>query len=160
MKFTSQDLRRNGIVEIRPGVFEKVQAISEELVPTGFGKYAGTIVRDEGAAAELKQDRPTKQVGSVQAQEGNVESDDRCNGRIVITIRCYAARRCDPDNLYVKDLIDGLRHAGLIPEDDPDTIELNQKQFKVTHKSEERVAVTIKYPMKEETQNAGALPNS
>lgn len=59
-------------------------------------------------------------------------------------IRC-SIRLLDLDNLYggCKPLIDQLCEAGLIPDDDPNSIELKVEQIKVKTKKEEGTAVRI-----------------
>jgi hypothetical protein len=62
--------------------------------------------------------------------------DNRHRVRIV----SRRVRLCDPDNLVggVKHLVDALRIAGIIPEDDPKSISLEVSQEKVaSYKNEE-----------------------
>ena len=64
-----------------------------------------------------------------------------------ITVRFtgYRVRPLDPDNFAggCKDLLDGLRHAQLIPGDDPFQIALETRQIKVTHYRDEFTLVEI-----------------
>lgn len=53
--------------------------------------------------------------------------------RIIIRITCHRRRLQDRDNNHasIKDLLDGLRHAGLIPDDDEKSIALQVEQKRV-----------------------------
>ena len=56
-------------------------------------------------------------------------------GRVKVRIIRCSERLCDPDNLAgAKLLIDELRYARLIPEDNPEAIELELCQVKVPRK--------------------------
>jgi hypothetical protein len=59
----------------------------------------------------------------------------------------YRIRPCDPDNFSAgcKDLLDGLRHAGLILGDEPWKIRFVTEQVKVRSRSEERTEIEITY---------------
>ena len=76
-------------------------------------------------------------VGESKREEGDAEGhDDRHRVRII----SKRVRICDPDNLVggVKYLVDSLRAADIIPEDDPQAITLEVSQEKVkTYKEEE-----------------------
>ena len=76
-------------------------------------------------------------VGASQREERDaVGGDDRHRVRII----SKRVRICDPDNLVggVKYLVDSLRAADIIPEDDPKAITLEVSQEKVkTYKEEE-----------------------
>ena len=76
-------------------------------------------------------------VGTSKREERNAEGgDDRHRVRII----SKRVRICDPDNLVggVKYLVDSLRGAEIIPEDDPTSITLEVSQEKVkTYKEEE-----------------------
>lgn len=54
----------------------------------------------------------------------------------------------DPDNFAasVKDLLDGLRHAGVIAGDEPWRIKLECEQEKVAHYSEEETIIVVSSP--------------
>jgi hypothetical protein len=65
--------------------------------------------------------------------------------RIVVRFTGYRVHPLDPDNFAggVKDLLDGLRHAAIIPGDEPWRIELQTFQEKVGHYCEERIVIEI-----------------
>jgi len=76
-------------------------------------------------------------VGASKREERDAEGgDDRHKVRII----SKRVRICDPDNLVggVKYLVDSLRAANIIPEDDPQAITLEVSKEKVkTYKEEE-----------------------
>jgi len=77
----------------------------------------------------------------VQGTEGGL-------ARVVVRFTCFRRRLLDPDNnaRSVKNLLDGLRHAHLIAQDDPAHIQLITEQVSVSHQREERTEIEIIYP--------------
>jgi hypothetical protein len=67
--------------------------------------------------------------------------------RVEIRFTGYRVRPLDPDNFAgsVKDLLDGVRHAGLIHGDEPWKIILKTEQVKVRSKKQERTEIEIIY---------------
>ena len=65
--------------------------------------------------------------------------------RHVVRICSFRRRLLDSDNLIggSKYFIDGLRHAGLIPDDRPQDITLEVCQEKVKRKEDERTEIEI-----------------
>ncbi len=57
----------------------------------------------------------------------------------------YRVHPLDPDNFAgsIKDLLDGLRHAGLIPGDESWRIRLETTQEKVSHFADERTVIEL-----------------
>jgi hypothetical protein len=76
--------------------------------------------------------------------EGKKESSDR------ITVRFIGkrVRPLDPDNFAgsVKDLLDGLRRANLIPGDEWKQIRLETEQVEITNREQERTEIELIYP--------------
>ena len=66
--------------------------------------------------------------------------------RIILRITCYRVSLQDPDNGLFKPLVDQLRYAGIIPEDDHATLKLETDQIRVATKKEEGTEVEIIYP--------------
>ena len=60
--------------------------------------------------------------------------------RIIVRVKSYRKKLLDFDNLTVKYFVDGLRYAGLIPDDTPDKITLEVSQEK---SAEERTEIEI-----------------
>lgn len=63
----------------------------------------------------------------------------------VVSFTGYRVRPLDPDNFAgsVKDLLDGLRHAGIISGDEPWRITLKTNQVAVKHFAEEKNVIEI-----------------
>lgn len=87
--------------------------------------------------------RPAQQtlVALPQTQKGS-------KGRTHIIITRYSCRPLDIDNFAggCKPIIDELRYAKLIAEDNPETIDVEFKQIKVKTKLEQRTEIEISYP--------------
>lgn len=68
--------------------------------------------------------------------------------RITVRFTGYRVRPLDPDNFAgsVKDLLDGLRHAGIIHGDEWWRIRLETEQVKVSHYKEEETVIEIVLP--------------
>lgn len=75
------------------------------------------------------------------AVQGKAKGDDR----VIVRFIGYRVRLLDPDNFAggTKDVLDGLRHAGLIPGDEPDKIVFVTEQRKVKHRGEERTEIEL-----------------
>lgn len=97
----------------------------------------------------------TRIVGKLQCSEPQPYQKatlDDANGREIqglprtlVRFVGYRCRPLDPDNFAggCKDLLDGLRHAGLIPGDEPWKITFETAQVKVAHRTQERTEITI-----------------
>lgn len=60
-----------------------------------------------------------------------------------VTVRSFRTRKCDPDNIVVKGVLDGLVAAGVIPDDDAEVVKgLTVEQVKVP-KGEERTVIEV-----------------
>ena len=90
--------------------------------------------------AKLKQDKAPALGGAKERKRKSV-------GRIDVSFDLCRTRLLDPDNAVgsVKDLLDGLRRAKLIPEDNTEAIRLAVSQTRVK-RAEEKTIITIKYP--------------
>jgi hypothetical protein len=75
------------------------------------------------------------------AGEGKKEG----SSRVIVRITSFRQRLVDADNACGKSLVDGLRYAGLIPNDRPQDIELTVTQEKCG-KKEERTEVELVLP--------------
>src|ERR1700674_2354594 len=81
------------------------------------------------------------------ALDGGAQGEPKSDGRIVVRIGRRSTRTLDPDNLgaSVKALVDCLRYAKLIPEDDEETIDLRVTQEKVKSSKECGTFIEIIY---------------
>lgn len=70
-------------------------------------------------------------------------------GRVEVRFTLFRVRCLDPDNAAAstKNLLDGLRHAGLLSEDNPWTIRLQVEQEKVKSFDQEKTEIEINYPI-------------
>ena len=78
--------------------------------------------------AQPQHDARTQPLDSHQAQEGG-----KGGARFRVTITRYGSRPLDIDNGAggCKPLLDAIRYEGLIPDDDPSTIEFFFRQYQV-----------------------------
>lgn len=68
--------------------------------------------------------------------------------RFVVRITSRRVRLLDEDNLCEKFLVDGLRYAGIIPDDAPDRCRIITTQKKVAHFRDETTEIAIElWPM-------------
>ncbi len=92
----------------------------------------------------LRHPKPQHDAGTESLDSDQAESGGQAGARYRLTIIRYGAKLLDIDNGVggCKPLIDALRYEGLIPEDDPGTIELIFRQRKVS-KNERRTEIVI-----------------
>lgn len=78
---------------------------------------------------------------------GSIRREKESVGRPTVRFIGYRIRRTDPDNFAgsVKDLLDGLRQAGVIDDDRVQDIILQTEQEKVCSKAKERTEIEIIY---------------
>ncbi len=90
---------------------------------------------------------PVAKPDPLPALEGGSTPEPPGDQRIVVSIKRRSTRTLDPDNLgaSVKALVDCLRYAKLIPEDDAETIDLLVTQEKVKSRKEQGTFVEIIY---------------
>lgn len=67
------------------------------------------------------------------------ERKEKSSSRVAVRIESRRSRLIDPDNLCPKFIIDGLRYAGLLQDDNPEAISLQVTQTKVKKGEEETV---------------------
>jgi hypothetical protein len=105
--------------------------------------------------AQPQLDTPAALVGVEERERPSIH-------RIAVLFTGYRVKTLDPDNFAgsVKDLLDGLRHSGLIPEDTAAAITLETEQIKVDGYKQEKTQITISYPnltTKNNTENQKEL---
>jgi Holliday junction resolvase RusA-like endonuclease len=83
-------------------------------------------------------------VGAAPTQAGSAFES---TNRVRVSFTLYRVRLLDPDNKYasVKLLLDAIRHAGAIEDDNEKVIELSVTQVKVKTYVAEGTKVSIKY---------------
>lgn len=89
---------------------------------------------------------PKPKCDAKQALEPLPPAKERSQSRTHIRITRYSCRPLDCDNYAggCKPLIDELRYAKLIRDDDPESVQIEFIQVKVAHKAEERTEIEIK----------------
>lgn len=104
----------------------------------------GNYSRTETNPQRVSDTKPKR--NAKQTLEPLREVEERIQGRTRIRITRYSCRPLDCDNYAggCKPLIDELRYAKLIRDDNPETIEVEFKQIKVPHKDQERTELEIK----------------
>lgn len=129
-----------------PANFAKTHAAPKTLRAPG-AVAGGAVVTAQ--AYEASPDRPLPnakpQRHKAPALGGAVQGEANGPGRARVRFTGYRVRPLDPDNFAgsVKDLLDGLRHAGLISGDEPWKIILETEQVKVATFAEEKTVITI-----------------
>ena len=106
-------------------------------MPTSNGKGRKDNTVREETNPFIEHTTGYESVGASEREERNATGSDARHRVRIISRR---VRICDPDNLVggVKYLVDSLRAADIIPEDDPQAITLEVSQEKVkTYKEEE-----------------------
>ena len=96
--------------------------------------------------AIVKQDHAPTLGSPIQGKEHSL---GRATGRIEVRFTLFRVRCLDPDNAAAstKNLLDGLRHSGLLSEDNPWTIRLQVEQEKVKSFDQEKTEIEINYPV-------------
>ncbi len=77
---------------------------------------------------------------AAQAREGGH------TGRITVKYLARRIRLLEPENCCTKAFTDGLRYAGLLPDDTEKDIEIKVYQEKVKRKADEETLISIEYP--------------
>jgi len=106
-------------------------------MPTSNGKGRKDYTVREETNPFIEHTTGYESLGASKREERNATGSDARHRVRIISRR---VRICDPDNLVggVKYLVDSLRAAEIIPEDDPKSITLEVSQEKVkTYKEEE-----------------------
>lgn len=134
---------------LNPGVFGVAQNPPPVATPTQPPKLLRKRRRD---TYEDHPDRPLPNAEPERDQAATLDQAVRREkeGAPSVTVRFigYRVRPLDPDNFAgsVKDLLDGLRHAALIPGDEPWRIRLETEQVCVRTYAQERTVIEIETP--------------
>jgi hypothetical protein len=78
-------------------------------------------------------------------KEPSKDCTAKCNPQYTLAITRYSTKTLDVDNLAggSKPLIDQIRYAHLIPDDNPESVNITFSQVKVKTQAEQRTEVTI-----------------
>ena len=115
---------------------EQLKALGYRQNPDGSYSHTST------AGLPYAQPQPAARPTLVNPREGK----DPSQTRTTLCITRHATKLLDADNFAggCKPLIDQLRYAKLIADDDPETVEILFRQTKVKTKAEERTEVEIR----------------
>lgn len=119
--------------------------MNEKAPAKGFEIISASSERPQGdRPRRLRHPKPQHDAGAEPLDPHAAQSGGQAGARYRLTITRYGAKLLDIDNGVggCKPLIDALRYEGLIPEDDPGTIELIFRQRKVP-KDERRTEIVI-----------------
>jgi len=149
---------------------KKSAAITQEQLRTLFPRASKSVLEANSATTTTPDTQEKPAVGDTVKQGTPNETNDRgqipnpkpkrhkkaalgaavsgeTEGVPRVTVRFigYRVRPLDPDNFAgsIKDLLDGLRHAELIPGDEPWKIRLETEQVKVRSKSQEKTVIEV-----------------
>ena len=117
----------------------------EQLRQQGYRQNPdGSFSRSESVAPGIPHPKP--QPAPRPALDGARQGKDQGQTRTLVRIVRKSIRLLDADNFAggCKPLIDQLRYAKLIPDDDPESVEILFQQTKVATKKEEGVEVNIR----------------
>lgn len=115
----------------------------EQLRTLGYRQNPdGSFSHSSTAGIPHPKPQPTPRLPLVNPREGK----DQSKTRTTLVITRLSCSLLDADNFAggCKPLIDQLRYAKLIEDDDPETVEILFRQTKVKTKAEERTEVEIR----------------
>lgn len=144
------------LASLFPGASQECHNRNPQLSLAKAKKTPSTATRDAIRAILNHDETPNqRQISSTKSQpnktpalgatvQGKTESVQRVTVRFI----GYRVRPLDPDNFAgsCKDLLDGLRHAGLISDDSPWQIKLETEQVCVRSYAQEVTVIEIEYP--------------
>ena len=141
---------------IFPNASQDCHAVNPQLHPTPKGKNAvQTILKRYKAKPNHDQDTNNGSVSYSEPQHhetaalgATVQGKTKSIPRIRIRFTGYRVRPLDPDNFAgsCKDLLDGLRHSGIISGDEPWKIIFETEQEKVGSFVEEKTVIELEIP--------------
>jgi hypothetical protein len=110
------------------------------------GNYYPNPPQPRGLLNALVKHAPKRSLDKVlKTKENSTDCIAKCNPKYHLTITRYSTRTLDVDNFAggCKPLIDQIRYAKLIPDDNPESVEIIFKQAKVKKIQEQRTEVQI-----------------
>lgn len=123
-------------------IISKVNEIDKQRIQTLFPRASKSFIEinSELQNSKLERDKAAALDIATKRKKESVL-------RVKVSFIGYRCRPLDPDNFAggCKDLLDGLRHAGLIPDDRPEDIIFETTQQKVYHRGEERTQIMLEY---------------
>jgi len=143
-------LKERGFVEVKSGVWEKSAAPQETGGATGsipkVGKEAfkSLVAKIRGESPPRARRPRTAKLERRHADAPGTaaQGSEASTARFIVRVICFRSRLLDDDNVCEKFVVDGLRYAGLLPDD-------RHKQARIItwqepcQKGEERTEVTL-----------------
>ena len=117
--------------------------MDEATIRKLFPHASASLFKANKADRDAKGAKPERVVRNEQMEKASRKESDSIRRQVRIV--SFRQRLLDIDNLYggVKYFVDSLRYAGLIRNDDPESISLIVSQVKVKTKQEERTEIEI-----------------
>lgn len=139
-----------GWIEIRPGEFAHPQSELIQKTRKKFEPIRDSVINDERikntSGGRLSDSEPERDEASALGE--TIQGEEKGEDRIIVRFGLCRCKLLDTDNLYasVKDLLDGIKDAGLIPDDKEEDINLQVNQTKVSRRKDEKTVIEIEYP--------------
>lgn len=126
---------------------EQLKKKGYTLAPDGHYYYADNYKPPSRRLLDtLTQHAPKRALDKVhKAKATSKDCTAKCNPLYTLAITRYSTKTLDVDNLAggCKPLIDQIRYAHLIPDDNPESVEITFTQVKVKTQAEQRTEVRI-----------------
>ena len=126
---------------------EQLKEKGYTLAPDGHYYYADNYKPPSRRLLDtLTQHAPKRSLDKIhKAKATSKDCTAKCNPQYTLSITRYSTKTLDVDNLAggCKPLIDQIRYAHLIPDDNPESVEITFTQFKVRTQAEQRTEVRI-----------------
>ncbi len=130
---------------MKPRTFDKpVSEAMKRLNPDVFGPLPSEkLARETNPDRSLPDPKPQRHQAAALGKA--IRGEEAGTPRATVRFTGYRVRPLDPDNFAgsVKDLLDGLRHAALIPGDEPWRIRLETEQVRVRTFAQEKTVIEI-----------------
>jgi hypothetical protein len=113
-----------------------------------MSQFSSAWLREYETRSACKVCHPQPKRHQAPALDRPTPGENKSLQRIVVRFIGYRVRLLDPDNFAgsVKDLLDGLRHSGLLHDDSPELIKLETEQVRVRHYKEQKTIIEIELP--------------
>ena len=126
---------------------EQLKEKGYTLAPDGHYYYADHYKPPSRRLLDtLVKHAPKRSLDKVhKAKETSKDCTAKCNPLYTLSITRYSTKTLDVDNLAggCKPLIDQIRYAHLIPDDNPESVEITFTQVKVRTQAEQRTEIRI-----------------
>ena len=126
---------------------EQLKEKGYSLAPDGHYYYADNYKPPSRKLLDtLTQHAPKRSLVKIpKAKDPSKDCTAKCNPLYTLSITRYSTKTLDVDNLAggCKPLIDQIRYAHLIPDDNPESVNITFSQVKVRTQNEQRTEVTI-----------------